>query len=109
MKQSKEQAAQTLQGAIDLLSRRGGWTKGEAAKDSAGNSVYVHDEDATCFCVFGAVRRAAGEHNDSYTAMSALEKQIGTYAIGSWNDRQKSKRAVLAALSKALADVEAKP
>jgi hypothetical protein len=108
-KQSKKVTARILQGAIDLIAKPGGWTRGHLASDKGRRlSLPPNDKRATCFCAMGAIMSAA---KGSYWkgATEALVGQIGHTAIGFWNDEQKSKKPVLAAFRKALAGLEVTP
>jgi len=76
-----------------------GWTRGEFEKDGR-------------VCAFGALNKAV---HGSATASSGVgvladlfEKYIpGGGIISVWNDRQKSKKPVLAVFDKAIADIQA--
>lgn len=50
-----------LRAAKALIDTPEKWTKGTLARDSIGISVLVRSDDAVCFCVLGALGRAATE------------------------------------------------
>jgi hypothetical protein len=101
-KQNKKVTARILQGAIDLIAKPGGWTRGHLASNKSRTQFFApEDTRATCFCAMGAIMRSAGRAASSY-ATQALVAQIGHPGIGFWNDEQPSKKPVLAAFRKAL-------
>lgn len=51
--------ATVLEGALELLTRPGAWTTGAQARNADGAAVKPEDDEATSWCVCGAVRRAA--------------------------------------------------
>lgn len=48
-----------IEGALELIARPGGWTSGAQARAADGTSVKPEADDAQCWCVCGALRRAA--------------------------------------------------
>jgi len=52
-------AAQILEGTISLLSDPSKWGKDVMAVDATGETVQPYDNSATCFCILGAISRAA--------------------------------------------------
>jgi hypothetical protein len=104
--QSKKVTARILQGAIDLIAKPGGWTRGHLASDKGRRQSFdPTDTRATCFCAMGAIMRS-GKSNAWGGAAGALQAQIGFLPIGFWNDEQPSKKPVLAAFRKALLSLE---
>jgi hypothetical protein len=107
-KQSKKVTARILQGAIDLIAKPGGWTRGHLASDKGRRlSLAPEDTRATCFCAMGALIRSSGR-NASNVAVRMFVEQIGTFQVGFWNDQQRTKKPVLAAFRKALLSLEVK-
>lgn len=56
---TKEQILPVLDGAIERLSKKGGWTQFTWARDATGLSVHVASKEASCFCINGAIAAAA--------------------------------------------------
>lgn len=57
-----------LLGALDILSQSKHWTRHVAARNRHGESVFFADNDAYCFCLFGAVARASSDLGESVTS-----------------------------------------
>jgi len=99
-----------LRGAREFLAQPEKWTKGAGARSIGGYVVSVASEEASCFCVAGALARAAGlttlwlpgeiEKAGSrayYAALRALAGEVRRRAhaslppgdldaVGAWND-----------------------
>lgn len=64
-----------IEGALELLARPDGWTSGAQARDAGGAAVKPEAADARCWCVCGALRRAASmalRPSDESTRLRAL-------------------------------------
>lgn len=44
----------------ELLDSPEKWTKGHYSRDKLGNPAWPENDDATCFCLMGAIRRCYG-------------------------------------------------
>ena len=56
-----------LRGARELLAKPERWTKGECARRSDGSITFSLDDEATCFCLDGAlIRLCGGSHTDLF-------------------------------------------
>ena len=67
----REIAAAVLNGAADLI-ERGGWCQGQEATDAEGNSVWVADTKAVCFCANGAIYMAGEDYDQIRLAKMAM-------------------------------------
>ena len=56
---------ETLKAARDLISDPARWTQGEYARDVNGSGIMPEDEDAFCFCSFGAIGKIYGLNEDA--------------------------------------------
>lgn len=73
-------------GAIKLLTEKG-WTQGDGARSANGEGVPLNDERAVCFCLIGALSKAAdaveGRVQGSWHYVTARDHLIqvlkGTY------------------------------
>lgn len=94
-----------LNRAADLIEPAGMWTQGSWARDAAG-AADPRPEDAACYCLYGAVRKAAG-FGKTDAAFEALGQSFrGDYI--SWNDEPSRTQAeVVAVLRAAAASVRA--
>jgi hypothetical protein len=82
---------ETLVGAREILNDPNRWTREFQARDSTGAACAWNDSEAVCFCLMGAINRAAMniDPNDrvpAYEAMDELDKVIDN-AIPVFNDR----------------------
>lgn len=88
-----------------LLARKGGWTKGELARDANGVPVEVNDAAAVKFCVLGAAIRGFGTSKWGLPPVVSeiLEDCIMKFnrgrpiagAVGAWNDAKFRKKALV--------------
>lgn len=84
-----------------------GWARGAFARYRNGKRCGSMDERAACFCVEGAICRAAfGTVYARREAMKAMQAAAGTAALHKFNDAQPSKKPVLAAFDRAIAQVD---
>lgn len=97
---------EVLERALDLLSDPAKWTKSALAKDAIGKSVQPYEPTATCFCMMGAMERAARgilenhQIREFYANEHALDAEVeaqimvshvlkarrGIYSIPGFND-----------------------
>lgn len=105
-----ERAETPVVAAADVLERaaalvRQGWCKHSLAQDAAGEPVYPTDEDACRWCASGAILRAVHDLDASVPthlhAYKCVCQPAGLTSLGIWNDRQRSRRPVIAALKRA--------
>ena len=97
--------AETLRAAADLIEPEGAWTQGCLGRDQDGEPVFAADiGKATCFCMAGAIWRAAGKQALVLAAFEALHPRMSHHGIGSWNDASKRKQAEVVAALRAAAD-----
>jgi hypothetical protein len=82
-----------------------GWTRGAYARDARRRAVPYDSKTAVCWCLMGAVDRAAGPVGD---VEDALNQALGAYSLAGFNDSQKTKGPVLALIDKAIAAEKAK-
>lgn len=82
-----------------------GWCRGCYAKAANGARRGRWDDDATKFCMLGALFRAVGP--DSYAGFELvadiLLRQTGGFRLDTFNDQQRNKRPILAAFDRAIA------
>lgn len=107
---TKRKVLQILRKARKLLAK--GWTQRTFAKDKDGVPVTWDSQQAVCFCLGGALRRASQDAGKPYGWESACElrRALGiTDAVAEWNDAETRKqRHVLARLDRAIAKLEGK-
>jgi hypothetical protein len=95
--------AKVLNDAADLIEQRG-WTTETSARNQDGFPVDPSDERAVCWCLVGALDRAAAllpEPDGSRalgTARMVMRGNLGVAALGTWNDVQPGPEPVIAAL-----------
>ena len=66
-------ALDILTKARSLIADEKNWIKGDAARTASGKSRPVRAEDATCFCMAGALDRAAGDLSVDLTCLIACD------------------------------------
>lgn len=82
-------AADVLKAARELIAKPGGWMQQFYARDSLGNNANWDTPDAECFCLLGAMARAAGTTDDPglFRARDVVRGLIPfEHGIASWND-----------------------
>jgi hypothetical protein len=97
--------ADVLNRAADLLEKPGAWTQGWFARDAIGNKTPVDSRSATCFCVMGALQRAANATHSDDVIIAAREILIANGArakgplgrIANWNDAPERTQAEVVA------------
>lgn len=105
--------SEILIGARELLASPLNWTKGYYAKTQLRDQCEAEDSRAYCFCMVGALARAAGKttelgHEDSYQRATTPEleylvKATGETHIPGYNDDSERTHAeVIAAFDKAI-------
>jgi hypothetical protein len=55
---------ETLRAARQLITDPAKWTQGDYARDADGIDVAPEDEDAVCFCSYGAIASICGLNED---------------------------------------------
>jgi hypothetical protein len=84
-----------------------GWTRGAFARNDRRRPVTYDSKTAVCWCLLGAIDRAAGPVGDA-DVEEALQTVLGGADLASFNDTQKTKWPVLALIDKAIAAEKAK-
>lgn len=92
----KKALSTILERAAELIEPAGKWASmggmAQSAKNSHGNGVDPRSAEAECWCVYGAIVRAASDLHlgGMYSACDALDLHLGTDARGTirWNDSQ---------------------
>lgn len=91
-------ASEAIEGAADLISRRGAWCQIDYAQDRYGRAVSADDPNAVSWCAYGAVQKIGG-----MDARIVLGNITG-FTIGAINDAPgQRKRTVVAKLREAAA------
>jgi hypothetical protein len=94
--------ADILTAAAEIVAKPGAWTKRALARPDSDSTLELDsalDRRAGCWCVEGAILRAAGEDGDWEPAFEALKDYIGTRALFQWNDSfDRTQAEVVAAL-----------
>ena len=88
---------EALKAARERIADPSSWTQGSAARDHKGVERAPDDDDATCWCAWGACW-IASKHNG---ALEELGEAMGTMSIGEFNDSH-THAEVLAAFDKAI-------
>lgn len=70
--------------ARKLLEPEGAWTQGTYARNAAGGHVTCWDPTAVCWCLEGAIRKAANDEDEWSEAFAALGKVLLLPSL--WND-----------------------
>lgn len=102
-----DKISKRLLAAARLLSKPGGWSRGQFARTKPRGPVvhdYVGDPAAACFCVAGAVSRVYGKRWPlvPWAAVLRLHKAIGTDSVTDWNDKRgRTQAEAVAAVRKA--------
>ncbi len=104
MTESKTVAGGILRDAADLIEPEGAWTQNDFARDSAGNSINVHDDNAVCFCALGAIRKAGDcwTYHGQEEAVANLQEHVG-HPVAIWNDHPKRTQAEVVAFMRGAA------
>ena len=94
--------------ARDILTPEGAWIQFYPALDVRGNSRDPEDRRASCWCLVGALERAAYDSSDPESdpegAMFALQAALGRDALAAWNDApSRTHEEVLQLLDRAIA------
>lgn len=105
-----------LKAARELISVPERWTQGAYARDNQGAPCATTSDEATCFCVRGAVRRVSYSPfvNINFAARiaayKALEEAGEDGRLACWQDAPERTHAeVLARFDTAIARLEARP
>jgi hypothetical protein len=99
-----------LEGAHTLISDPKAWTTKTIARDATGFDRHAIDKRATCFCLIGALTKAAYDMDETaytglvYQCTEVIQTQIAG-PIAHFNDTQ-GHAAVLELLSKAIGKVK---
>lgn len=93
---------QTLESALVYVSQ--GWTQEVEAKDILGHGVSYYNSHATCWCVEGALRKAAFEKDIPWICpVNRVRNVIKQDQLFEWNDDpERTKADVLRALEQAI-------
>ena len=93
--------AVTLEATKAIIADPGKWTREAMARDRRGDEVKPEDPEARCFCMVGALRRAAKTNTDFELGIRALRVACKGQSIFTFNDSH-GHRAVLKALNRAI-------
>jgi hypothetical protein len=100
--------SEILSAAADLIEPEGRWTKGAFARDQAGHIVQVESQNASCFCVAGAIYKVAGRRQSTRVGrlidqLSAPLQAGGRYrGLADFNDHpERTQAEVVSALRQA--------
>ena len=94
--------AEHLRAARALLTPEGAWTQGTFARCENGNSIYLKDENAVCWCAMGAIWFYG------YSSKAEMFLRNIVENITTWSDSPNMTQAeVLAAFDKAIELAEA--
>lgn len=97
---------ETLKAARQLISDPAKWTQGELARDADGKQVPPLDDNATCWCSIGALRKAAGFGDIYKGPFGALYFKVPTKgSVSDFNDTH-THAEVLALFDAAIAELE---
>ncbi len=98
---------ETLKAARDLISDPAKWTQGELARDADGEQVPPLDDNATCWCSIGAMRKVCGPKANFYDgAFRRLYFKVPSKgAVSEFNDTH-THAEVLALFDAAIAGLE---
>jgi hypothetical protein len=102
---------EVLKGARELLSDEDRWTQGVYARDDQCDEVGALDQDATCWCLVGALVRASGRESEDYDhepAVKLIARSLGGRgegAVAHFNDAARHPE-VIAALDRAIEQAE---
>jgi DnaJ-domain-containing protein 1 len=94
--------ADILRKAADLIEPEGAWTQGAFGRTPNGVGTSSADSDAVCWCVAGAINKAARDLDVlAVPAHRLFERVIGGYNF-TWNDHhQRTQAEVVAKLREA--------
>lgn len=98
--------AVTLEATKAILANSGRWTREAMARNRRGDEVKPEDPEARCFCMVGALRRAAKTNTDFELGIRALRKACKGQSIFTFNGSH-GHRAVLKALNRAITEARA--
>ena len=103
--------SETLRAAADLIEPAGAWAQGCLGRDQNGKPVFDAGDigKATCFCMAGAIWRAAGKQPLVLAAFDVLRPRLWHHGIGSWNDYYQRTQAEVVAALRAAADASEGP
>lgn len=100
-----------LRKAREILSDKTRWTQEYLARDADGNVIDACSPDAQCFCIMGALYRAAGKRGTASAAgatrvLNCFVPQVHYDDIADVNDSPGGYRKVLRLLDKGIALLE---
>lgn len=72
----------------ELLKDAGCWTKGVFALNAAGDEVSAYAQQATCFCLEGAIMKCYPPGIKRIEVIRCVEQKVGYNNIPAWNDRE---------------------
>jgi hypothetical protein len=105
----KAQKIAKLKEARELISQEGAWTQGYSARDANGDVANCLSEEATCFCMIGAIARV--DPVGWPTLRGALyrgDEALMEHGIAAWNDMSgRTQEEVVAMFDRAIEIAEA--
>lgn len=95
--------ADVLKAARALIEKPENWTQGAMSRNADGSGHWWDAEGATCFCLMGAIARAAARRGSrAQGAIVAIRSVIGSHLIAAYNDIH-THDEIIAALDRAIA------
>jgi len=86
-----------------LLSSPNAWIKNSAAQDKNGKPTYPFSADAVCWCISGALDKAAAFETSGYQKARDILESLINQPIPMWNDtRGRTHKEVLELLDQAI-------
>jgi hypothetical protein len=80
------QIADYLDQAYNLIENPKNWTQKVSARDLYGNTRHAKDDDATCWCLKGAIYKVAEDKSLGTTIIKFLSKITKIEALEKFND-----------------------
>lgn len=96
--------SEILNKAADLIEPEGAWTQGHFARRADGAKTGWTEEDASCFCVSGAIKRVAPASWEAWNKFDAYCRQRGFAHMATWNDAPERTQAEVVAALRAAAE-----
>lgn len=70
----------------DILTDESKWTRGSYARGVSGRTVDYLGKSAVCFCLMGAIMRAASTETEQKEMYMAVNLKLNHRGIEGWND-----------------------
>jgi len=69
----------------EFFSTKEKWTQKTSARDKNGKWVSINDNNASCWCLFGAINKCYSDEDSRRRVIIKVKSYIGD-KIASWND-----------------------